>query len=105
MKRRLRKKYRIGEFREFGFPLAITFKANVSQEAREEILMRFGREAMLSGGSLRSTDGKALLRSSSSSAEESEELKFAREWLARIQEIETFETGSAVDFWHTPLSQ
>ena len=56
MKKRVGKKKRLGEFREFGFKADFRFPKQLDPEARNELLNRFIRD-VIEGTGLRFGDG------------------------------------------------
>ena len=97
MRKRLRKKLRKGEFREFGFEIAFRVK-----ERRDELLDRFILEAiegngLLFGGS--EIGGFATSTANGASATDDQREK-VRAWLEAQPEITDISIGELRDAWH-----
>jgi uncharacterized protein YggL (DUF469 family) len=106
MKKRLRKKKRVGEFQEFGFKLGFEMDATLSNEERNALLDAFIKEAIESnglefggGGSGSVWDGFAAAnRHRGSAAERHREA--VRNWLEGNRKITGFWIGELRDAWH-----
>ncbi|MFC1757207.1 50S ribosome-binding protein YggL [Planctomycetota bacterium] len=94
MKKRLRKKRRLGEFREFGFEVEFVTSEPVLDEfidMIEENHLQFG------GGGLESWEGYVQGEWRKSVTEEQREA--VRQWLLNHPKIEAVKVGEFVDMW------
>jgi uncharacterized protein YggL (DUF469 family) len=104
MRKRLRKKLYVGEFKELGFEVTATFKPGVDVDARNAFLERLlestaVEELAFSGGtSAAGLDGFFTLDHRGSATEQHRER--VRELLAKDPAIATPNVGPLVDAWH-----
>jgi uncharacterized protein len=97
VRKRLRKKLRKGEFREFGFEIAFRVK-----KRRDELLDRFILEAIESNGLLfggSEMGGFATSAADRASATDDQREK-VRAWLEAQPEITDISIGELRDAWH-----
>jgi len=105
IKKRLRKKLRKGEFREFGFDLRFAINPDLTDAAQNELFDAFLVEAIESndlafggGGRHGSWDGFVTrVTRGGASAEVQERV---RQWLQQHPEIDGIEVGPLVDAWY-----
>ncbi|OQX70038.1 MAG: hypothetical protein B6A08_02415 [Sorangiineae bacterium NIC37A_2] len=104
MKRRLRKKKRLGEFRELGFSIQAQLSSS-SKEARLAFIERFvdavERRALLFGGGC-SLDGllEGFVMPRARGSATVEDLEAVLELLQSAPEVTSFEVGQLKDAWH-----
>jgi uncharacterized protein len=105
MNRRLRKKKRLGEFREFGFLVRFRFAAKLSMDERNALLDDWIRSAieangLLFGGGGRNShwEGFVTLDRRGSATEGHREA--VNRWLKSESRVSEFEVGPLVDAWH-----
>ncbi len=105
LKRRLRKKFRRGEFQELGFRLDVKFKPNLSEAVFDNFydgfiaLIEENKLAFGGGGSPESFQGfiTAWEKYRSPLAEQREKIE---KWLENYPEISESEVGKLVDAWY-----
>jgi uncharacterized protein len=95
--RRLRKKLRVGEFRELGFELAMHFHANLAASADNAFWNAFIVECIEARGLAYggAATGYATRAGRGSVSEEDREA--VRAWLAQRPEVSSFELGALED--------
>jgi hypothetical protein len=103
MKKRLRKKRRLGEFREFGFSVSFQFAATTSAEERDSLFDAFIAmiEALglqFGGGGLNNWSGFVALDSRGTATELHRHA--VRRWLENHSQIQEVVVGDLVDAWH-----
>ena len=105
LKRRLRKKYRVGEFQELGFQVNVKFKPNLSEAEFDKIyddfivLIEANKLAVGGGGGAEYLQGFVTAwgkyRSPTNAQRENIE-----NWLESRPEISEFEVGKLGDAWY-----
>ena len=106
MKKRLRKKFHLGEFREFGFNVSIQFVENFRDDDFDRFLDAFILEAiegneLACGGGGRKTDCSFFVVSDKSRGSVTEEhRKLVHKWLENNSMVRHFNTGPLVDAWN-----
>jgi uncharacterized protein YggL (DUF469 family) len=104
MKKRIRKKLYLGEFRELGFEVGAQFRTGVDSAARDAFLERFveavAREGLAFGGgtSAAGLDGFVTLDHRGSTTEQHRER--VQKLLAADEAVATPKVGPLVDAWH-----
>ncbi|MDM4770840.1 50S ribosome-binding protein YggL [Solimonas sp. SE-A11] len=107
MKRRLRKKKRLGEFQELGFGISFTPAAPLSENERAALLWAFIEHAIeanglnAGGGGLSSMEffvTSAMRRGSATDAQRDA----VQAWLRSRTDVSAFTVGQLVDAWHSP---
>lgn len=98
--RRLRKKLRVGEFRELGFELALQFAGDLTTAADDAFWHAFivdciERRGLVYGGATTGTVARAGRGSASP-----EDREAVRAWLAARAEVLRFELGPLDDVWY-----
>jgi uncharacterized protein len=105
LKRRLRKKLNVGEFREFGFELFVKFKPDLSEEnfrrLEAEFIFELERRSLGFGGggdknALRGFIAGAKRFTSPTVADRAE----IKRWLVDRAEISECEIGNLADAWY-----
>lgn len=100
MKKRLRKKHRLGEFQEFGFDLQLTLAPGLDDRAIEDFLDSFLLEAieahglLAGGGFLAGFFVVAEARRASATEAHREAV---RQWLASRREVQAFRVSALRD--------
>ena len=103
LKRRLRKKYRVGEFREFGFQIEVKFKPDLSEADKiyDEFIKEIESQKLSFGGgsSFEYLHGfiTAFKNYRSPTPVQREMLK---NWLESRPEISGSQVGNLVDAWY-----
>lgn len=105
LKRRLRKKNRVGEFQEFGFQVEVKFKLNLSESVSNKFYSDFialieeNKLVFGGGGSLESLQGfiTGWEKYRSPTASQREKIE---NWLKNRKEISNCEVGILVDAWY-----
>ncbi|MGC4083001.1 MAG: 50S ribosome-binding protein YggL [Vicinamibacterales bacterium] len=105
MKRRLRKKKRLGEFQELGFEVSYRVRSDVSEEDRETLIWNFLQEG-IEGNDLRAGGGggespeffvvSARRRGSVTDAQR----RAVGDWLSKTSRITAFNVGPLRDAWY-----
>lgn len=98
--RRLRKKLRVGEFKEEGFEVNFKYKANLTNEEQLDVLMKFITEAIESrhlafGGG----ENGFITRAGRGSTTE-EDRQAVRSWLLSCGAIEQVRVNENEDAWY-----
>jgi uncharacterized protein len=106
MKRRLRKKFHLGEFREFGFAVEFALVPGLSDDAADGFLDRFIDQAieadrMLAGGGGHGAHWNFFVSSAGQrrSVDEAQRTRVL-DWLGRQPEVKERSAGPLVDAWH-----
>ena len=106
MRKRLRKKRRLGEFREFGFRVRIVTAAGLTEAERNMLLwdgwvLGFveGSGLQFGGGGLRDWDGYVTSDAHRGSATEHHR-RAAAAWLASQAGVARYEVFPLTDAWH-----
>lgn len=106
MKRRLRKKKRIGEFRELGFEVSYRLCEDVTAEQAEAFLLLFLREAIernelgAGGGGGRPVGEFFVVSARERASASDEQRERVRAWLRGRPEVTASEVGPLRDAWH-----
>lgn len=102
MRKRLRKKKRIGEFREFGVEVFITLHMGVDFDAFLDDFICDAVEAngLAFGGGGCAPQFDGFLELGRQEVLDSD-LAIVSAWLAADSRVRTFELGTPVDLWHT----
>lgn len=104
MKKRLRKKRRVGEFKEFGFCIRFQLDENMSLTDVESFLDEFLTEAIeaneldFGGGGNHDWQGFVTLERRGSVTEE--QRKLVNEWLDRHPQVQQHQVGEFLDAWY-----
>ena len=104
MNKRIRKKHRVGEFRELGFEVRFTLPDTMDDDAADAMVERFGAEAITANGlaffgsGLRTVEGIVIAASRSSATEEQRAAVEA--WLSAQDGIDGHQVGPLMDAWH-----
>lgn len=105
MNKRLRKKYRLGEFQELGFSFTFDYKGDVESAECEAFLTAFVNEcidanALDCDGQL-TEEGCFFLATASDPRDTTEEQRIAvKTWLESKSEIEFKEISELTDLWY-----
>lgn len=109
MKKRLRKKLRIGEFREFGFGAGFRFSDRLTPNARNDFLNRFIEEAIEQnglqyggGGAGSAWNGFIALNQPRGSTRESHR-KAVEDWFIHEAQIQEYYITAMIDAWYGSL--
>jgi uncharacterized protein YggL (DUF469 family) len=106
MKRRLRKKKRIAEFRELGFEVSYRLGENVSQEQADAFLFLFLEEAIeqheleAGGGGGRPVWDFFVVSARKRNSATDEQREKVGAWLSHRPEVTASEVGPLRDAWH-----
>ena len=107
MKMRLRKKRRLGEFRENLFAVRYSLRGGIPSEGADEFLWRFLERAIEANGLSCGGGGQGeawefyvslARRGSPTEAQRAA----TGEWLARQEEVRAYRLGDFFDGWHGP---
>ena len=106
MKKRLRKKKRIGEFQEFGFKVGFRFSSTLTKNTRNDLLDRFIKEAIEDnglqfggGGGETEWDGFVALDKTRGSASENHR-EAVEQWFIQEPEILEYYISTLIDAWY-----
>ena len=107
MKKRVRKKKRLAEFKEFGVPVAIKRKQKSNFDA---FLDEFLEQAIESneccfGGSGNDDYLEGFIELGKATYNPEEKLRKIFEWLDARPDIEKYVTGDLVDAWYGPFEE
>lgn len=105
MKKRLRKKYRVGEFRELCFEFTFDYKGDVESPECEAFLRQFVDECIDANGletnGLLTEQGCSLVAYAADPTQTTEAQRQAvKSWLEAREEIEIKSFGELVDAWY-----
>jgi uncharacterized protein YggL (DUF469 family) len=110
MKKRLRKKKRIGEFQEFGFKAGFRFSDRLTTEARNHLLEKFIEEAIEKnglqyggGGDGNEWNGFVALDKPRGSARERHR-QAVENWFIQEAEVNEYYLTDMVDAWYGHLA-
>ena len=104
MKRRLRKKFHLGEYREFGFAVEFALDPGLSDDAAGGFLDRFIAQAieadrMLAGGGGHGARWNFFVSSARRGSVEEAQRTRVLDWLGRQPEVKERSAGPLVDAW------
>jgi uncharacterized protein YggL (DUF469 family) len=106
MKRRLRKKFHLGEFREFGFAVEFALDPGLSDDEAGAFLDRFivhavEADRMVAGGGGHGTRWNFFVSAAArrGSVDEAQRARVL-DWLGRQPEVKERSAGPLVDAWH-----
>jgi uncharacterized protein YggL (DUF469 family) len=105
LKRRLRKKKRLGEFLELGFEVRYRIAPRVGAAERDEVLWRFITEAvepnnLAAGGGGGEEHGFFVVAARNRASATDAQRLAVRGWLAECKEIVESEVGPLCDAWY-----
>jgi uncharacterized protein YggL (DUF469 family) len=105
MKKRLRKKYRVGEFRELCFEFTFDYKGDVESPECETFLRTFVDECIDANGletnGLLTEQGCSLVAYDADPTQTSEAQRQAvKSWLEAREDVEIKSFGELVDAWY-----
>ena len=103
MKKRLRKKLHVGEFREFGFSVSFQTEATLSTDERDSLLDAFivmieANGLQFGGGGLDQWEGFVALDSRGTATELHRQV--VQRWLEDQPHIHGVVVGKLMDAWH-----
>ncbi|MCP3921181.1 MAG: DUF469 family protein [Desulfobacterales bacterium] len=106
MKKRLRKKLYLGEFKELGFEIAIELEKGMDEEQLDNFISIFAEEALdkngldiEGGGNTSDIFGMIILNKRGSVSEE--QRLFVEAWLKDRKEVTKTTVGQLVDAWYS----
>ena len=105
LKRRLRKKFHVGEFQELGFEIFANLKSDLSEKEFDKFYDEFidviEENKLLFGGGGGLEDSKGFISSAkkfaSPTVEDREQIKI---WLEKREEVVDYKVGDFVDTWN-----
>lgn len=105
MKKRLRKKKHVGEFKEWGAPVAIRVRENIDPDAfldefMEEVVVN---QLCVFGGGGRDGVIEGFLELGKTKDLPEEKIKRIRDWLDRQDKVEKYVVGRPIDAWYGPF--
>lgn len=105
MKKRLRKKYRVGEFRELCFEFTFDYKGDVDSPACEQFLHAFVEECIEANGlncEGNLTDGgcNIIARAEDPTQTNQTQLDAVKAWLEAREDVEVKSFSELVDSWY-----
>ncbi len=105
MKKRLRKKYRIGEFQELCFNFSFEYKGDVNSTECEAFLKEFVENCVEAQGldcdGYMTEEGCRLILSAARPTETSEEQRqFVKSWLEARSDVEVQSFSELEDLWY-----
>ncbi len=106
MKKRLRKKYRVGEFRELSFSFSFEYKGDVNSDACGEFLNELVNNCIAAQGldcdGYMTAEGCRLVLSASNPCETSDAHRAAvKTWLDSRDDIDVSEFTELEDLWYS----
>lgn len=105
MKKRLRKKKRIGEFQEFGFKAGFRFSNELDAKTRNDLIDRFIEKAIednglqFGGGGYFEWNGFVTLNKAKGSTS-SIHLEAVKQWFVQEPEISEYYVSPLIDAWY-----
>ena len=108
MRRRLRKKRRLGKFREDAFDVFYQLRQGFSADQAEEFLLRFLERAIEAnnlscGGGGKDESWELCVTSAGRGGPNEEQRAAVGVWLANQPEVRQHSVGKFFDAWHGPL--
>lgn len=105
LKKRLRKKYHLGEFQELGFKIYFSFESFVSEEELnlflEEFIDEIERNTLLFGGSGDKKNWEGFVTSAEKfNSPTDEQRNNIDKWLKNRSDIENVKLDELTDVWH-----
>ena len=105
MKKRLRKKLRLGEFKEFGFEITVEMAEGLNEEQLDAFISIFAEEALEKngldfegGGNTSELFGFVVLNKRGSVSEDQRSI--VEVWLKERTEVKNATIGELVDAWY-----
>jgi len=98
--RRLRKKLRIGEFKEEGFEIDFKFKAGVTSEEKLDVLMKFITEAIENRNLAFGGGENGFVTRTGRSSTTEEDRQAVRSWLQSCSAIEQVQVHPNQNAWY-----
>jgi uncharacterized protein YggL (DUF469 family) len=107
MRKRLRKKRRLGEFRENAFDVSYTLRQGVSADEAEDFLFRFVEQAIEAndlscGGGGQGESWELCVTSAGRGSPTEQQRGAVSEWLANQPAVRSHNLGAFFDAWHEP---
>lgn len=107
LKRRLRKKFHLGEFQEFGFEVSVYFKKGTGEIQFDKFCHDFvgeiERNGLVCGGGGDYNGWQIFVTSERKFASPtSGDKESIRSWLENYSEVENCEVGDFLDAWNDP---
>ncbi len=107
MRRRLRKKRRVGEFREDAFPVAYTLHEGVSSDEADDFLASFLADAieangLLCGGGGRDASWSFFVTLAGRGSPRQHQRAAVGAWLGDQPQVVTHRVGEPFDAWYGP---
>lgn len=105
MKKRLRKKYRVGEFQEFSFFLSFKFKENIDIERVEDFLNNLSEHLDAHGlyfsGLISITNHCSLeIKADDPKTTNEEQRSAVKAWIEACEDIEDVSVSDLADAWY-----
>lgn len=111
MRKRLRKKKRIGEFRELGFHVGLKFSSGMDSTSQDDLIDRFIEEAiennelMFGGGGFEGEFSGFVTADSSRGSVTEGQREAVQKWLTTDDSISGYYVSSLMDAWHGRLEE
>ncbi len=107
LKKRLRKKFHLGEFQEFGFKVSVNFKKETNEFQFDKFWHEFIDEIesheLICGGGDNCKTWEVFVTSNKKFDSPTNEKRMAiQKWLENYSEIEDFKIGESEDAWKNP---
>lgn len=104
LKRRLRKKFYLGEFRELGFEIFVEFKSNFSEQEfdkfSDEFIDLMENNKLLFGGGGKNESWEGFIASAKKFASPTQiDKDKVKGWLENRPEIKNYRVGEFLDAW------
>ncbi len=105
MKKRLRKKYRVGEFRELCFEFSFEYKGDVEAPECEQFLHAFVEECIEANGlncegNITESGCNIIARAEDPTRTSEEQRQAVKSWLEARSEVELISFGELEDAWY-----
>lgn len=98
--RRLRKKLHVGEFKEEGFEVNFKYKANLTNEAQLDVLMKFITEVIESRNLAFGGGENGFITRAGRGSTMEEDRQAVRSWLLACGAIEHVRVNESKDAWY-----
>jgi uncharacterized protein YggL (DUF469 family) len=107
MKKRLRKKKHLGEFAEWGVPVAIARKRKDDFDSFLDDFLAQAIEAndCYFGGGGKEDRLEGVIELGKASDRPEERLQKVLGWLAAREDVEKYASGKIIDIWHGPFDE
>jgi len=105
MRKRLRKKRHLGEFREFGFQVRTVWADHLTQEQQDDAIDSFILQAIEANGLYCGGGGRGVWGVCARHGATEEQRRAVERWLSQCPAVKEFTLGPLVDAWYGPFDE